>query len=86
MTIPSLSRGGRTNRSRSPRRPPALPYTSASMLLGPLLLASQAAVLHEAPFTLEAAALVVARVEASCTECDWGRKGAEAAAVEVLLD
>jgi hypothetical protein len=42
--------------------------------------------LREERFTLEAPAEVVATLTASCAGCDWGRRGHEAAALELRLD
>jgi len=45
-----------------------------------------AAPLHEQEFRVPATAEVVAVVTASCAECDWGRHGHEAAALELIVD
>lgn len=42
--------------------------------------------LHEESFTLAAAGEVVAALRASCAGCDWGRRGREAAALELRVD
>jgi hypothetical protein len=55
-----------------------------------LLLSSRApaegTLLREQAFALEAAAEVTATVTAGCDGCDWGRRGREAAALELRVD
>src|SRR5262245_2309715 len=41
---------------------------------------------HEQSFFVGAAGEVVARVRAGCTPCDWGKKGREAAVLELRVD
>jgi len=57
-------------------------------MLPPVLIASLAAslALAERSFVLDAPAEVVATVSAACHGCDWGRRGHEAAALELRVD
>ena len=59
------------------------------MVAGLFLLALVAPLplpLHDEPFVLETSAEVTAVVTASCAGCDWGRRGYEAAVLEVRVD
>jgi hypothetical protein len=46
----------------------------------------RSAVAYEREFFVEGAGEAVATIRASCSPCDWGKKGREAAAVSVSLD
>lgn len=62
--------------------PVPLPLAALALLAGPAAAFSP----HEASFSLDTPSEVVAHVTASCGGCDWGRRGHEAAALDLRLD
>jgi hypothetical protein len=70
-------------RSSLPRRAACC---AATLLAASAGAPGETRALREERFTLDAPAEVVATLTAGCAGCDWGRRGREAAALELTLD